>query len=249
MHSAIYKGQLTHQRLQPTSHRFSYPIFMLWLDLAELKTVFSGRLFWSARRPALGYFRRQDYLAPHQRPLDQVVRDLVKERTGQRPEGRICLLAHVRLLGVCFNPVVFYYCYDSADQLQAIVADITNTPWGERYAYVLERACATAQASSLTWHLKKAFHVSPFLPMDMDLQWRFTLPGQTLAVHMENHQEEKTQFAATLRLHRWPLDSRHLAAVLIQFPLMTVSVVWRIYWQAFRIWLKRVPFYPHPKSL
>ena len=138
MHSRIYKGWVEHRRHAPRQNRFRYPLFMMYIDLAELPGLFDRTPGWSARRPALAWFRRSDYLAPHAQPLDQAVRDLVEARTGARPAGPIRLLTHLRYFGYCMNPVSFYYCFDEAgDTLQTIVAEITNTPWGERHQYVL----------------------------------------------------------------------------------------------------------------
>lgn len=129
--SAVYEGTIRHRRREPTEHEFRYRIFMLYLDLAELPALFDGRWLWSARRPALAWFRRADYLGDPAVPLDAAVRDLVRERTGARPTGPIRLLTHLRYFGYAQNPVSFYYCF-SADgsAVETIVAEVTNTPWG-----------------------------------------------------------------------------------------------------------------------
>jgi hypothetical protein len=220
---------------------------MMWIDLAELDRVFAGRWLWSTRRPALGRFKRSDYLAPRDVPLDAAVRSLVESRTGERPAGRICVLTHLRYFGLCFNPVTFYYCFDQDDRLATIVAEITNTPWGERHAYVLRVGDAERDGHAYVWRLRKGFHVSPFLPMDMDYEWRFDAPGDTLHVHMVNHRDAAAVFDATLALERRPLDGRTLARTLLRFPAMTFTVVVGIYWHALRLWLKRTPFFAHPE--
>ena len=138
MNSRIYKGWVEHRRMAPREHRFRYRMFMLYLDLAELPQLFDRTPFWSARRPALAWFKRSDYLGPAQVPLDQAVRDLVAQRIGARPTGPIRLLTHLRYFGYSMNPVSFYYCFDPSGQtLETIVAEITNTPWKERHQYVL----------------------------------------------------------------------------------------------------------------
>lgn len=247
MHSALYTGQLRHRRFAPVPHAFEYRLYMAYLDLAELDEVFRGRWLWSVQRPAPVWLRRTDYLGDARAPLDQAVRDRVEQETGRRPRGPVRLLTHLRTFGHCFNPVSFYYCYDAADeQVETIVADITNTPWKERYAYVLPAPRNTHSGAVLRFRFGKSFHVSPFMPMDIDYDWRFTQPGARLMVHMENRRANARLFYATLSMKRREITGVNLAAALVGYPFATFKVVGAIYWQALRLWLKRVPFHVHP---
>ena len=247
MNSCLYRGTIRHRRLSPVAHAFRYPLFMCYLELAELPELFDRRWLWSARRPAVAWFRRADYLGDPSVPLDRAVRDLVAERTGRRHTGPIRLLTHLRYLGFAMNPVSFYYCYDDAGRaVEAIVAEITNTPWGERHSYVLAPGAGQAEAPVMGFRLAKEFHVSPFLPMDMDYDWKFSAPGRRLAVHMKNLSRKGRVFDATLALRREPITGGALAAALARHPWMTASVAIGIYWQALRLWIKRTPFHNHP---
>lgn len=246
LHSAVYEGAVRHRRHAPHAHAFGYRMAQLYLDLDELDRVFEGRWLWSARGRNFACFRRSDFLAPHDLPLAQVARDLVEAATGVRPEGAVRMLAHLRYGGHAFNPVAFYYCHDTDGALAAIVAEITNTPWRERYAYVLPIAEAERCGGMLQWRFDKRFHVSPFIPMARRYAWRFSLPGDDLYVHMDVLDGERREFDATLALHRRPLDGASLARVLWRYPLMTAQVVAAIHWQALRLWLKRNPIHDHP---
>jgi DUF1365 family protein len=233
VHSAAYLGWLSHRRRAPRPHAFRYPLFMAWLDLAELDEVFRGRWLWSTRRAAPARFHREDHLGDPAQPLDGAVRDLVEARTGRRPEGPIRLLTHLRYFGYVFNPVSFYYCFDAAGaRVETVVAEVNNTPWGERHCYVVN----TKDRS------RKAMHVSPFMPMDLDYRWRFSPPGERLAVHMALLRSEERLFDATLSLRRQPLGN----SLLLRYPLMTFQVVVAIHWEALRLWLKRLPVFTHP---
>lgn len=248
--SALYVGHLRHRRFAPRRNDFRYRIYLTLIDLDELPTVFEKRWLWSSSRPALAWFRRADYLGDPSIPLAEAVRNRVEEETGKRPSGPIRLLTHLRQFGYNFNPVSFYYVFDaSGRELETVVAEITNTPWDERHSYVLSVADAErVGAKTLRWQFDKGFHVSPFLPMDMRYDWRFTEPAETLEVHMENWREGRCDFDSTMTLRRLPMTSGNLARALWSFPLITLKVSALIYWQALRLWWKRTPFFVHPEK-
>jgi DUF1365 family protein len=254
VNSCLYTGFVRHRRREPVSNEFKYRLFMMYLDLAELPQLFQPYLFWSATRAAPACFKREDYLqleGDASLSLDESVRQLVARETGKRPAGPIRLLTHLRYFGYSFNPVSFYYCFDeSGASVETIVAEITNTPWKERHAYVLP-VSRSVRHTRHAWQFQfdKQFHVSPFNPMDMRYDWRFGAPDEGLHVHMENWRDGRSVFDATLNLARSPITSASLARVLVGFPLMTAQVITLIHWQALRLWMKRAPFHTHPNKL
>jgi len=216
----------------------------MYLDLTELDEVFAGRWFWSTHRCALARFRRRDYLGDPRQPLDTAVRELVESRGHPMPTGPIRLLTQPRQFGFLMNPVSFYYCFDATGRVpQTIVAEVTNTPWGERHWYVLP---AEPESPSL---VEKEFHVSPFLPMEMQYRFQWTTPGRTLAARMQNWQGGQPVFDAVLYLQRRPISAGNLAAALLRFPAMSARVMAGIYWQAVRLWWKGATFHSHPGGL
>lgn len=255
MHSALYTGWLSHRRRRPREHAFRYPLFMAWLDLAELDRVFIGRWLWGVERRAIASFRRADHMGDPGRPLAQCVRDLVERERGWRPEGPVRLLTHLRYFGYCFNPVSFYYCYDAADRnVAAVVAEVNNTPWGDRHCYVLDGRAGdavpaepgAAAARLVRWRTSKRMHVSPFMPMDLEYEWSLAAPAERLFVQMRCTRAGEQLFAATLALRRRPLDSATMAATLLRHPWMSARVILAIHWQALLLWLKGVPYHAHP---
>jgi uncharacterized protein len=245
--SAVYEGHVRHVRHRPVRHAFSYRIAQLYLDLEELDQVFRGRWLWSVGRRNLAEFRRQDYLGPAHLPLAAAVRARVERSGVPCPQGPIRLLTHLRYGGYIFNPVSFYYCFArDGVTLETVVAEITNTPWGERHAYVLPVAQAQRQAACWRWSFDKSFHVSPFMPMNCHYAWSFDAPHEELHVHMAVRHAAARTFDAALSLKRRPLSDAALRAVLVRYPLMTFQVIGAIHWQALRLWLKRSPVHSHP---
>ena len=250
MNSCIYEGHVRHRRLRPVENSFRYRIFFMFLDLDELPGLFHNNILWSHDRVNLAYLRRRDHLGDPRVPLQQAVRDLVEDRLQKRPKGSIRLLTHLRYFGYCFNPVSFYYCYDESDEeVETIVAEIHNTPWGEEYCYVLgEDLNEHPMRGWKRYQFNKNFHISPFMDMDIWYDWRFRKPGKSLTVHMNNSEKGKKLFDATLTLNRREIDSYFLNRVLIAYPLMTLKVTTMIYLQALRLWSKGTPFYVHPEK-
>ncbi|MCA9323448.1 MAG: DUF1365 domain-containing protein, partial [Planctomycetes bacterium] len=249
MKSCLYKGRVEHRRFAPKSHEFWYRVTQLFLDLGELDQVFEKRWFWSTRRFSLAWFRRRDHLGDPGQPLDESVRDLVQERCAWRPNGPIRLLTYPRYFGYVMNPVSFYYCRDEDDERTlAIVAEVNNTPWGERHCYVFDCASSCGTEELFRFRFPKDFHVSPFMGMNQSYDWSFSDCDERLFVHMENIEDGRVVFDSTTMLQRRPITARSLAWTLLRHPHLTAKVVLAIYWQAFRLWLKRVPFHEHPRQ-
>jgi len=245
--SAIYKGWVQHRRLEPKKHHFKYQVFMMYLDLDEVEEVLGQSFMWSHKKFSPARFKCSDYLGQDNSSLKPRVLDKVEASLGFRPSGSVRLLTNCRYFGFIMNPLSIYYCFDEKDRLQAMLLEVTNTPWKERHQYVL--ACdpaATVQRISFN----KQMHVSPFHPMNMMYLMTSNLPAEQLQFLLSNSMKPKPEsivFDASLSLQRTEISSGSLAKVILGYPFMTLKVLLAIYWQALKLIIRRVPFYPYTK--
>lgn len=261
LHSCVYKGQVRHRRFMPVSNAFTYDMFMLYLDLDEVAELFTSKWYTGLNRLNIASFKRADYFKASHPDLKQAVIDKVNQYAQEHGQSclnikRVRVLTHARYFNLIFNPVSFYYCFDDDEQLVAIMAEITNTPWGERHAYVLlvgtdtqDRVYQLKGDRHHVFQFDKQFHVSPFNPMNMQYNWVVSAPTEKLHIHMDNTQQQgeiiDKHFDATLTLEQYEWQT-HFSKSLVQYPFMTLKVVLGIYWQALKLWIKKAPFYDHP---
>lgn len=248
--ACFYVGDVRHRRFAPREHAFRYHTRWLYLDLEQAQNAFRDRWLWSfGRRNLQSVLRRDLFGDPSKEPAD-AVRDRVADELGFRPQGPVCVLTTPRSFGLGFNPVSFYWCFErDGRRPAAVLAEITNTPWGERHAYAFD--ARDSAAKRWIYRFPKAFHVSPFHPMDLEYRWTFACPGERLFVHMENllPGSDTCVFDATMNLARRPLSAGQCARAILRHPAQGALVLAAIHWQAARLWLKRTPFHEHPAKV
>lgn len=243
---ALYIGEVRHRRFKPKAHRFTYPLFMAFLDVDRIPELCRVSPFLSYGRWNWAAFHEEDQFGDPSLPLRERLRRDAEAKGHQLPEGPIFLLTHLRYLGICFNPVSYFYCYDQAGELALIMAQVSNTPWRERHTYWMPVAQGQQGPGGVSFDIPKAFHVSPFMPMECRYRWAFTRPGGALKVHIAESDCLGLFFDATLDLKEQPWSASILRTTLIRFPWMTLKVLVAIHWEAFWLWIKRTPVYTHP---
>ena len=241
----FYSGIIRHRRFEPANHEFKYKLFMVCIDLDHLDSLFSRWPLASLNKPALGWFKRSDYVGSKTMPVKKYVLDQVENELGFRPEGRVTLLTHLRMWGVLMNPIAVFNCYHSDGGLAAVALQVTNTPWDEQYLYVLK-----ADTGQYKQHFEfdKFMHVSPFNPMDMRYSCHYMLHEDQLVLHLENHKNGKCVTDATLTMTGQPLTRRKLYQSVVFHPYMTAKVYYGIYRQALALFLKKNPLYTSPST-
>jgi len=245
MESGIYAGTLRHRRFSPAHHEFTYPLFMVFLDINQLPELMKVSPLAGYNRWNWVSFQERDHFGDPSKTLrERLSRDAHKHGVAI-PEGRIFLLTHLRYLGYNFNPVSFYYCYDRQDKLQMIMAEVNNT-FGETENYWLTSGVEHPAGENKKYRFSKTFHVSPFLKLGHEYDWTFTPPGERLITQSVSYEAGQHIFDSTLILERRKWSRRELHRALIRFPWMTAKVIAAIHWQALRLLLKRVPVVSHP---
>lgn len=237
--SAIYSGKVFHKRVVPKLHAFQYDIFLYWLKLSELPTLTKKVKGFADKElsRAIVNFTRSDYLGDPNIKLDTAVLAKMSQLNGSPLCGEVFLLGQVRTFGLYFSPVNFYYLRNNEKMFTHVLAEVSNTPWNERHHYLVDLATQEDCA--------KAFHVSPFNPIDMTYHWRISQPADYLRLHLSCSKETK-HFEAAIDLQRLPLTSDGLRRMLFAIPSMTIKTIAGIYWQALKLFVKRVPIYTHP---
>lgn len=247
MESAIYEGVVRHARRSPIRHEFRQRLALLYLDLDELDRVARVSRLLGIERLALASFRGADHLAGSGGALESRLRDRVEAELGRRPTGPIRVLTQPRVLGHVFNPLTLWFCHASDGRaLEAVVAEVTNTPWLERHCYVLDVANAPRRHAAHEVRAAKRMHVSPFLDMDHEYVFRIRTPGRRLALQIANEQRGRRVFSASLALERRELTPGALRRNLATGALAPARAVAGIHWQALRLWMRGAPFHAHP---
>jgi DUF1365 family protein len=244
----IFVGKVRHRRYSPKRHEFNYKIFMFCFDISKIQQVFEASRWFSMERLNWFTFKRAKHVGPPTQPLDLAVREHIKEKTGKSPQGKIFLVTHLSTLGYCFNPISLYMVFKpDSDEIEMLLTEVTNTPWGEQHIYILDTPQAVKK-NTYQYAFKKILHVSPFMQMEHEYRLNFKVDNSQLILHMDSHKDNELHFDATLSLSALALNSNNIKIMMRRFPFMTYKVTASIYWEALKLLFKRVPFYAYPKK-
>jgi len=245
-------GVVKHQRLRPAKNAFGYGVFTVSIpmrarranpDLLEHNGL-------SDNHWRLCVFFDKDHGLGESNSLDWIER-ILAENHVHNIDGEIWLQTFPRVLGYVFNPVSFWICTRANGKVQAVLAEVNNT-FGERHCYLLYKNSGEELRSGETLTSKKVFHVSPFCEVRGDYHFRFLFPqdsssGKNSVCRIELHEDGKPLINTSISGTSRPLSQANVILALIRYPLMSLGVIFRIHWQALKLWLKGVPFHSKPK--
>ena len=142
------------------------------------------------------------------------------------------------------------FCHDRAGALRAILCEVNNT-FGERHHYLLSAAGGGVIPPGAGLVTRKVFHVSPFCAVKGDYRFHFqdvaagVAAGAVLA-RIDYADEDGDLLRTSISGRGVALGTATLARAFVTYPWMTLLMILRIYWQALRLWAKRVPFFSKP---
>lgn len=251
---AIASSNIRHRRYLPKSHAFSAQLNYLCFDPDQINVFIQKSWLWSTQSWNVLSIRENDFLTMESGSIRNKVQSILLKRKDFTlcQDMQIRVLALPRTLGFRFNSVVFYMVFDQDQQPRFVLSEITNTPWNERIVYVhdcRDAAVKNAPYQSHQFDFKKEFHVSPFMPMDLDYRWTFSFSEAQNVVHMQLFKTGILQFDATMRFSLKPITlPSQLNHYAISSVLEPFKMVVGIYLNAFHLWKKKIPFYRHPKK-
>jgi DUF1365 family protein len=241
--ASIYRGKVTHVRHRTRRHRLSYRVFAVLLDLDRLEEIASNcRLFRYNRAGPISFHDRDhgDNEGTARSWLDGVL-----DRAGMPRPAQVELLCYPRLFGYVFNPLSVYFCRDGKGDLLATVHEVRNT-FGGRHAYVLPTDPDSGSASLIRQSTDKVFLVSPFNPVTGTYRFAMRPPADAVSVVIRHHDCDGPVLDAAFAARREIFSSAGLLRAIVAHPFMTHTVVAAIHWEAFKLWLKGVPFLGGP---
>jgi len=245
--SAFYIGQVFHKRFVPKQHEFTYPLYMNFLDLDEVALMHQKYWWFSCKRWAPLQLKVTDYFRhekPATAPKSSPVGPLLKSHAIEIADSlgadvsainRVCILAQLRCFGIYFSPVNFFFLYEN-DMAKYLIAEVSNTPWNNSHCYLIDLISPAAT--------EKALHVSPFMTLDMEYRWRVKEPTSSTEIIIENWREQHL-FTAAFSATRYEISAKKNTAVFLRWPIVSLSIVRAIYWQALKLFLKGIRFVPY----
>lgn len=240
MNSGLYECEVYHERLSPKRHRFRYKLFFFDLDLDEIPALTRSLFFFSHNRFNLFTFRDSDHLNLGKVSLRENLEHWLGEQGVELPAGsRIRLVTLPRIIGYIFNPVCFYFISTAEGKPLHAVVEVCNT-FREVKPWLIKEP---ADGGAFKRRVPKHFYVSPFTNLTTQFDFRLKVPDDRIEIHIDDVENGKTTLVSWIRGIRKPLTNARLLWFTVRYPALTLQVIAKIHWQAFRLWMKRLPYF------
>jgi DUF1365 family protein len=246
LESGLYQGSISHKRFTPKVHEFSYNISMMGLVLDELNQITQKSKLLGTKWYNPVRFVEKDYIKSEPGELKQRISSKVQRLGGDWDGSKVLMLVQCRCLGLYFSPINLYYCFNKDNECNLMLAEVSNTPWNEKHYYLVDITPKSGGDKNIT---EKKFHVSPFMEMNMNYHWNATVPNKKAFVNIQNFDLSNTTkvFEANMKLEKKSINSMTLLASWLSLPFTAIKIVSLIYWQAAKLFIKRIPFVNYQK--
>ena len=246
MNSCLYECNVMHCRVEPKDHKFNNTTYMFYLDLDELSEVDQSIKFLSVDKGNIFSFMTKDHTDHGAKTVKENILAYLKTQQVEKRVKRIMLLTHLTTFGYIFNPVSFYYCFDEKDEPVCTVVEITNTFREMKLFYLGPDTLCDGKFVS---EQMKYFYISPFVPLDIPMDYQLRIPEDQLNIHIDDLRDNKKFLYTALTGRRRQLSSANVLWMGLKYPFITLKVIFFIHLHAVILhFFKKVPYYPKKQN-
>ena len=240
-------AKVFHKRLSPRVNQFSYDVFYLGFDIANISQI---------RRALLGvdsfnifsFYNKDHGGRDCENNIEQWIRQILDEKNLNQKVKNIFLVTHPRLFGYVFNPVSFWFCLDEEKNLIAVLCEVNNT-FGENHNYLIFNPNHAPIQENQEFETQKDFHVSPFFTREGKYKFRFKFSQKNIFVAINYFSnDDKPLLFTTVSCKNIALNNRNLLKLFFAIPFVTFKVLVLIHFQALKIIFKKIKYIKKPQQ-
>ncbi len=231
--SKLYEGEITHARTKPVKHNFSFPIYTFVLDLDELELLDKEIRFFGYNRGSVFTLYDSDYLGSGEESIKEKLKNWLTKFGYEEKYSTVKMITTLRVFKHTFNPVIFYYCLDSENNIVYHVAEVHNT-FGEGHLYILKDGKKSKVGTE--YLVPKEFHVSPFNKVEGDYNFHFSELKKKLDVRINVSKDNENFFYARISGNVQKITKYKLIKLIMKYPIRTLLVIPKILAEAAKLY-------------
>lgn len=246
LNSCLYETDVMHCRIRPKRHQFNSSLFMFYLDLDEIDRLENVSKLIGHNKNRIYNFMDKDHFDLDGTTIKEKVLNYLQDKVDTESIKKIMLLTNLRTFGYVFNPVSFYFCFDLQNKPVCVVPEICNTFREIKPFFIkdIEEGKNTFRSQQ-----KKNFYISPFVSVDMPLDFKVRIPDEQLNIQIDDYDEQGKFLYATMSGRKVQLTKRNLILYSLKFPFVTLKIISLIHFHALLLWLKKVPYFEKNEKL